>query len=336
MFDCSNYIRQFHDDDVKLHDDEKQVLRDCRNTNRDRLKSALEKDKKPAPLRFQKQGSYAMLTTIQHPDNDYDIDDGVVFKKDDLKSERGSDIQALDVRKMVCSLLKDNRFNKQPEVLTNCVRVYYNNGHHVDIPVYREYQDGIVTKCEIASSSWRESDPKQINNWFQGQLDKKTIEDDKNDPQMRRMIRLLKKFANSRASWNLPNGFILTVLVDEVYIGHVERDDECFSRIIDLMHSRLLSNLEVNNPAQSTEVITKPYPDPKMELLCDKLNWAHDELIVLSENDCTKKKALKAWANVFNTPFWDDLIMESGVKSIVSSGGLPTAAVHKSGGGTYG
>ena len=63
MHDCAKDIRDYHDDAVKLPEGTRSKLRENRNANRDRLKDNLKDKKKPAPLRFQKQGSYAMRTT---------------------------------------------------------------------------------------------------------------------------------------------------------------------------------------------------------------------------------------------------------------------------------
>ena len=38
--------------------------------------------------------------------------------------------------------LKDPKFNKQPEIHQNCVRVFYAEGHHVDVPAYRKFDEG--------------------------------------------------------------------------------------------------------------------------------------------------------------------------------------------------
>ena len=38
---------------------------------------------------------------------------------------------------MVCDALRDDKFSKQPEILGNCVRVYYSEGYHVDVPSFR-------------------------------------------------------------------------------------------------------------------------------------------------------------------------------------------------------
>lgn len=337
MHDCAQDIQSYHDDDIKLSEDTRGKLRNNRNANRDRLKENLRDKNKPTPLRFQKQGSYAMRTTIQEANNNYDIDDGVIFAKGDLKGERDGDMNALDARQMVCDHLKDKRFNKKPEVLKNCVRVYYNEGHHVDVPVYRESGDEKSGfKCEIASSDWRESNPADINDWFDGQVKNKRSDQDGNGSQLRRMIRLLKRYGTSRPSWNLPSGFILTILVDEKYSTFVERDDQCFYNLIVAIKDRLHSCLVVKNPVQE-EILTKDDPDPKMKSLREKLEEAIEKLKVLFDGKCTRKQALKAWADVFNTDYFDADIEGCDAKSsFVIPGDQPNQPVHKAGGGRFG
>lgn len=336
MFDCADDIRNYHDDDVKLSGDSRKTLRENRNANRDRLKENLKAAKKPSPLRFQKQGSYAMRTTIQELDNAYDIDDGVIFDKEDLKGDRGAEMSALQARQMVCDALQDKRFSKKPEVLKNCVRVHYNEGHHVDVPVYRESGQEDAKKCEIASSEWRESNPAEINEWFDGEAQKKKDSRDDDDPQFRRMIRLLKRYATSRASWNLPSGFILTILAAEKFWSFDQREDRAFYNLIVAIKSRLDISLVVKNPVHD-ETLTKDDPDPKMKSLRDKLQEAINKLQVLFDGKCTRKQALKAWADVFNTDYFDEEINACDAKSsFVVTGTQPTEPVHKSGGGRFG
>lgn len=337
MFDCARDIRNYHDDRVKISENTRDRLRENRNANRDRLKNNLKVKKKPLPLRFQKQGSSAMRTTIQEANNAYDIDDGVIFDKDDLKGDRGWDMTALEARQMVCGCLKDKRFNKEPEVLKNCVRIYYNEGHHVDVPVYRESgEENTGFKCEIASSDWCESNPADINDWFDRQLAKKRLDQDEDDPQMRRMIRLLKCYITSRAGWNLPSGFILTILVDEMYSVFDERDDRCFYDLIVAIKNRLYRSLVVRNPVQD-EILTKDDPDSKMQSLREKLEEAIEKLKLLFDGKCSRKKALKAWADVFNADYFDPSIEECESKaSFVVTGERPTQPVHKAGGGRFG
>src|SRR3546814_5852693 len=100
------------------------------------------------------QGYHAMKTMIQGEDSDYDIDDGVYFEKDHLVGPNGGEMSGRAVRQMVCKALQDERFKVPPEVRKNCVRVYYNDGYHVDLPSYRkiEIKDLISGEAKPARS----------------------------------------------------------------------------------------------------------------------------------------------------------------------------------------
>lgn len=334
MFDCSTEIRQFHNDEVNLPEVLRTKLRDHRNANRDRLRSGLQGNADPEPTRFVTQGSYAMKTTIQEPDNDFDIDDGVVFYREDLKSKQGVDKSPLDARKMVCDALKDDKFKKQPNIKTNCVRVFYNEGHHVDIPVYRKEKLGET--YDLASSEWKQSDPNGVNMWFEHCLQCRRTDKD-NSHQMRRMIRLLKRFSKSRKSWSMPSGFVLTVLVDEKYCQVDEREDRAFYDLMVLVRDRLSADMVVRHPVID-ENLTKTDHDPDMGTLHEKLEWAIGELQVLFDPQCTRPAALGKWGYVFNTDFFKNILVDQTVEksSISIIGGIPKEPVDKRGGGRFG
>lgn len=92
MHNCTKDILAFHDEKVTLKQEERTAMRDRRDANRERLKKNLKDKGKPLPETFIKQGSYAMLTMVRDPDNDYDIDDGVYFSKESLKDANGKDM----------------------------------------------------------------------------------------------------------------------------------------------------------------------------------------------------------------------------------------------------
>ncbi len=335
MVDCSKEILKFHNNKVRLPQKEQEKLRGNRKANQDRLKKRLAEQEKPSPVGFVKQGSYAMHTMVQQDDNDYDIDDGVIFLKEDLKGKKGADMASLAARQMVCDALQDDRFNRDPEVRTNCVRVYYDAGHHVDIPVYREDPAG-SQNYELASSDWKESDPAGVTVWFnQAVIDQSP--DKNNGRQMRRMVCLLKKFARSRSSWNMPSGLVLSKLADEKYSADENREDVALYETMRLIHQRLEWDLEVRHPVVANEWLTDGEDDPKTRQLRDKIEEALDNLQVLFDEDCTRKEALKAWKKVFNDDYFDDLIKDSdGAKDFGIVGATPTRPVDKKGGGRFG
>ena len=62
-----------------------------------------------------------------------------------------------------------------------------------------------------------------------------------------------------------------------------------------------------------------------------RLSWAIDRLGVLNNGNCTRKEALKAWAEVFNTSFFDDELKESALNQApyVIARGEPKSPVQK-------
>jgi hypothetical protein len=308
MIDCSSEIQAFHDEEVRLPQASQDRLRAHRRANRDRVKTGLEKNENPAPKRHVPQGSYAMFTINQEADGAYDIDDGVVFDADDLIGPNGADLSSLDARKVVLAAVTEEAFTTPPEIKPNCVRVHYAEGHHVDIPVYRERSDQSgTTYLELAGSSWRHSDPEAVTDWFNSAVIEKSP-DETNGRQMRRVVRLLKKFSKSRSTWNMPSGFVLSVLVDECYSLAVCRDDESFVETIRRVHDRLVITGCVRHPIMDEDLTDEK--DVRVAILKDKIGEALEELSVLSGIGCTRMQALKAWKAVFNTNFFDDAIQE--------------------------
>jgi hypothetical protein len=219
MYNCSDDVLAHHDEEVTLSQAERTDMRNRRNANRDRLKKGLNDKKKATPREFASQGSYAMKTMVQYPDKDYDIDDGVYFDKDDLVGDRGAEMSALQSRQMVRGALDDGSFATAPEVRTNCVRVYYKAGYCVDVPVYRRIGTkdawGTVTYTyELASSDWKRSDARAVTSWFEEENSRQSL-DTVNGRQLRRIVRQIKKYANSRQSWRgqILSGFGITKLV---------------------------------------------------------------------------------------------------------------------------
>jgi len=307
MFDCSKEMMEFLDKKVRLSQKEKDNLKDYRDKNLKRLRDGLKKNEEPSYHKYINQGSYAMHTINQHPNKDYDIDVGIIFKREDLKGSNGADKTALDARKMVCKAMQDDKFNKQPEILKNCVRVFYEEGHHVDMPVYRTYEDDNGnTIQELASSEWEESDPESITNWYNDAVIEQSP-DTNNGRQMRRVTRLIKKWSNSRSSWSMPSGFMISVLVDKEYFDKLDRDDESLYETLKAIRDRLYWTKTLNNPVTGDSI-----SEGKEHLLTnmyDKLDEVlNNTLYILEEDDCTYKQAMKAWSKFFKDDFFKDKI----------------------------
>ena len=304
MFDCDSDLSSFHNNEVTLNSTQQSEMRECRNANRTRLKKGLDANEDPSPDSHQAQGSYAMHTMVQDENYDYDIDDGVIFLKQDFVSSQGTDKTALDARKMVRSALDDSSFATPPEVLKNCVRVIYQKGYHVDVPVYRQLDDETL---ELASSDWKGSSPSAVTEWYNKAVCEKSPDTD-NGRQLRRITRHIKTYKNSRASWKakMASGFVISTLVVECYLSD-ERDDVSLYKTMEAIRERLKLNLEVCHPVRN-EMLTKGANDARTKHLREKFSDALDELDVLFDSDCTRLKALKAWKTIFKHPFWIDRV----------------------------
>ena len=333
MYNCHDDILAYHDENVTLPKAEQNEMRDRRNTNRQRLKDGLARDGEPAPTDFLSQGSYLHRTMVQHKERDYDIDDGVYFWKDDLKGPNGGDKSAGEAKEMVRKALHDERFSRPPEVRTNCVRVYYNAGYHVDVPVYRKVKTEDIwgeeqVHYELASSDWKKSDPAEVNRWFKRE-NKRQSPDTTNGRQLRRDTRLNKAFAYSRESWRsrIATGFTITTLnVNECYRPDATREDKALYDTMVAMRDRLHWDLEVKHPVVEGEMLTSGSDDARTKFLRAKLDWAIGELAVLFDHSCTHKQALKAWGKVFDTTFFGKRFEEDKAAE-QKSAGVTTAAV---------
>lgn len=327
MFNCNNDVCAFYDQNVTLNSSQQSEMRKRRDANRERLKKGLKKNDEPAANSYQAQGSYAMHTMVQDENNDYDIDDGVVFIKEDLVGSQGADKAALDARKMVCAALDDGSFTEPPTVLKNCVRVMYQQGYHVDVPVYRQLEDGSL---ELASSDWKGSSPSEVTEWYNKAVCDQSS-DESNGRQLRRITKHIKAYKNSRSSWKpkMASGFAISVLVVECYVSD-DRDDVSLYKTMEAIHNRLKLDLEVSHPVRS-EKLTKSSDDAQTKFLREKLSEALDHLTPLFDLDCSRLKALKAWKNVFNHQFWADQITneEGKAKSHHRITAIPTVAATK-------
>ena len=302
MFDASKDFDKFYKNDVVLPQSDQQELRDKKRINVDRLKSGLKTyndeyktDYKVAEDRV--QGSMAMSTVIQNDKHDYDIDVAIIFDKSNI-----GDMGPLQARRLVKAALdyKSGQFTNKAEVKTNCVRIRYQDGYHVDFAVYRRYRkDGETNYTyEHAGTTWSYRDPAAITDWFL-----KEIKDKGTD--LRKVIRLSKMFCKSRDTWvNLPGGLIQSVVIDECF-NEAGRIDEIFYNTMVAVHDRLEKSNEVCNPTDpSISILTAQNHYDKVKNWCSRLGMQLDKLSVLFEDGCTRKEALDAWYGFFNHSYW--------------------------------
>lgn len=305
MYDLSKSFHDFYKNHVVLSAEKQNELRKKRDLNLERLKAGLKEYNEEHKTNYKisetrTQGSMAMHTVVQNDGNDYDIDVAIVFEKDNLAGKGAQAIKnvVVDALKRKCT-----GFATEPEAKTNCVRIVYANGYHVDFAIYRRFKESITDKeytYEHAGSTWTSRNPAAINNWFNDEIaDKGQV--------LRQVIRLSKMFCKSRDSWiNMPGGLLQTVLCDEK-LQNYDRLDETFYYTMLEIKKRLDNSVEVNNPTDSSlSLLQTENHRQKMRNWCSRLNGKLSELDVLFDENCSETDAKNAWYIFFNHDYWSE------------------------------
>lgn len=323
MFDLSKEFEKFYTDFVVLPNKEQNDLRKKKNTNIKRLKDGLKEynqehntEYKIAETRV--QGSMAMHTVVQNDNNDYDIDVAIVFEKENLKNSSSEYLGPLAARNIVKNALKKkcSKFNVEPETLTNCVRVTYADGYHIDFAVYRRFKEEESNEYlyEHAGSSWSSRNPAAINDWFSEEIQLKGQE-------LREVVRLSKMFCKSRDSWvNMPGGLLQTVLCDEKFQNGYSRLDEIFYYTMKEIKTRLENSIETYNPTDTAlPLLTTEKHRAKMNNWSSRLGNELDKLSILFDDECDKDEAKAAWYSFFQHDFWKEQKVISESASLAKS-----------------
>lgn len=345
VFDCGEDMEKFHDDKINLSTDERTEMRERRNTGRRRLEIGLDEEEHPQPKITCTQGSYAMHTMVQDPGCDYDIDDGIYFAEDDLVDELGSPLKPQEAKERVCAALsRDKRFASPAEVLPKCVRQVYNEGYHIDMPVYRirkedDAQGGKREIFELAGDgSWDASDARATTRWFRKDVSARNEAHEDEGEQMRRITRLTKGQARSREDWKdeTTSGIVITKLVVDHFMPSVGRDDEALLNTWKAIEAQLKKSTVVAHPVNASNLAEEG--NPKVAFFRDKLSDALEELAIL-EKGCTRSEARKAWDAVFDSGYFQKLpdpTVKEGAKKAFFIATSDKSDVRNDGNGRFG
>ena len=308
VIDCDKDLRIYHDEHVTLGRSDQDEMRRRRNDGRTRWKNGLERAGHPQPYDQSSQGSYAMRTMHQDPSNDYDIDDGIYFRRADLVDGAGNPLSPKAARRRIADPLADGRLATPAEVKTNCVRQDYPAGYHIDVPVYRDAPDADEADYELAAgSSWEPSDARAVTRWYENERGRAESRRVGGGAQLSRLIRATKKFARSRGSWKskTTSGICISrLLVGEVGVAH-ERLDVALRESWQALETRLAGSTEIVHPVYTDRFLARD-ADAEVEFFRTKLAWALAVLAVLDDPACSRARARKAWDEVFDTTFFSD------------------------------
>lgn len=292
MADLNSEFSTFHDR-IALTSSKKASLRTSRNANRERIRQYFRDTLKILIPKFRGQGSYAMGTTVNPINGEYDIDDGVYLQHLDKQDDSNWPTAATVHNWLVKAT--EGPTNEKPMDKRTCVRVRYAGQYHVDLPSYGELNGDYLLSVK-GEAKWPHSDPLALTDWFLGQVKS-------HGEQLRRMVRYLKAWADfqSKRRGKMPNGLILTAIVANHFRGH-EKDDVALANTVQAISNAVSSLFYVLNPVDFSEELTSRLTDVQKSRFQEAISTAAkdtNEAITMDD----RHEASKQWRKQFGDRF---------------------------------
>lgn len=291
MSDCQKQFIEFHGK-IELNDSNETKLQRGRDAIRDLIKDHFKNNERTPVPSFCSQGSFAMRTTINPLDGEFDLDDGVYLEHLDKKSN--ADWPTTDtVHRWICDAV-DGHTEQPPVDKRTCVRVVYAGQYHIDLPIYAEL-NGDNLHAEKGARGWHKSDPIEITKWFQ-----KAIKE--HGEQLRRFVRYFKAWADFNSKdGKLPSSLILTVLAVQNFRAH-DRDDLCFANTVEAIRNSVSGVFYVLNPTDGAEELTSRLDADQKKRFQTIITSLASEGNKATQED-SRSKATKIWQKQFGSRF---------------------------------
>ena len=245
MADLTLELNKYHET-IQLRKPQKDELRGSREAVREKIRKYFRETLKEEVPKFYQQGSFAMGTTINPMDGEYDIDDGVYFQNLDKESKEKW-VTPATAHDWIAKAVEDHT-DEKPIDKDTCVRVIYKGTYHVDLPSYGTYSSKYYLSHK--KNGWVVSDPKEITDWFKKQVGQKGED-------LRTVVRLMKGWADYQKSkiGKMPSGLAITILVTENF-NSSDRLDKCFQQTIKNISDKCAFQVHIVNPVDPSEIIS--------------------------------------------------------------------------------
>ena len=298
-----NFDKQFKEyhEKIKLSSSKKRELigdkdkKGSRDALRDRIKKDFKEKGRKQP-KFFMQGSFSMNTTINPLSAEYDLDDGVYLQNIDTSRPIKEWETPETVHKWIVDAV-DGHTSRNPTDKNLCVRVHYaDDRKHIDLPIYAQDDTYYLA---VKGKGWVESDPKEIKDWFLGEVKDK-------GEQYRRVVRYLKGWKDFREDKNkqvkLYGGFQLTVLASYNFVLS-ESDEESFYKTIEGIKSNLwIYKKQICHPRDVSKNIIEHYNEGRREKFVEEFEKMFKQVKnAYEETDCVEKS--KKWQKIFGDRF---------------------------------
>lgn len=284
MANLQSEFKTFHDQ-IALTAGKKESLRKSRDAIRDRIRRYFRDTIKVNVPKFRGQGSYAMGTTVNPLDGEFDIDDGVYLQHLD-ESDNSEWPTPQTVHRWLVNAT-DGHTKEKPIDKHTCIRVRYAGKYHVDLPSYAKLNSEYLM-AEKGTKGWHLSDPLALTNWFIDHIKEK-------DEQLRKIVRYLKAWDDFQSGrrGKMPSGLILTVLAVQNFCPN-ERDDVALADTANAIANAVNPIFCVYNPVDYTEELTARLTDAQKDRFQTAISaLASDATGAIDTND--QAEASKLW-----------------------------------------
>lgn len=250
MANTQEQFEVFHDR-IELHASKEANLQRGRDAIRDVIRDSF-RDKKRSPVpEFCAQGSFAMRTTVNPIDGEYDLDDGV-YLQNLPQDDQAEWPTPAEVHQWIIEAV-DGHTEQKPIDKTSCVRVVYAGQYHIDLPIYADL-NGKNMHAETGAQGWHVSDPVEITKWFQNKIKQ-------HGEQLRRIVRYLKAWADFKSDeGKIGNSLLLTTLAAQNFVPN-ERDDVSLARTVQAISTAISNSMVIPNPADEREDLASRLDD---------------------------------------------------------------------------
>jgi hypothetical protein len=292
MADMQSEFKTFHDR-IALTSSKKDSLRKARNALREKIRKHFRETLKLSVPKFQGQGSYAMGTTVNPLNGEFDIDDGVYLQHLDTNDKSQWPTPAT-VHQWLVQATDEHTREKTIDKRT-CVRVRYAGHYHFDLPSYGQFY-GDYLLAEKGDKGWHRSDPLALTNWFRDQVKN-------NGEQLRKMVHCIKAWADFQSGrlGVMPSGLILTVLVCNYYRID-QRDDIAFANTIRAISKAVRFAFFVYNPVDAGEELAARLTKAQKIRFQNTIVDAADAAAEAIDTD-DRREASKTWRKQFGDRF---------------------------------
>ena len=283
MADLHSEFSKYHDR-IALTSGKKESLRKARDSIRGRIRKYFLENLEVELPKFAAQGSYAMGTTVNPLDGEFDIDDGVYMQH--LDENDDSDWPTPETVHSWLMKATDAHTKEKPLDKGTCVRVRYAGQFHVDLPSYANLH-GEYMLAEKGQKGWHRSDPLALTLWFREYVKVK-------GEQLGRVVRYLKAWADFQSGrrGKMPSGLILTVLAAQHFRAN-ERDDLALANTAQAITNAVFPIFCVRNPVDVEEDLTARLTDDQKSRFQEAISkLASQAALATNTDDCEEASEL--------------------------------------------